>query len=147
MAETELLVAPAKIQILNTGDKVQAFMCYKQNFTTVLQPHKGLEFEVKTSGEVIYYKNQATEGLSVEVIENFTVGDENIVKINVPAKITIQNVSDKVVGFVPYGENFTYYVQPGDTVELTAANATQAIYYRSGQDIDGTLEVEQFPVE
>lgn len=51
------------------------------------------------------------------------------VEIVVPAIITIENETDRAIGFVPYRENFTVYVKKGETITLEAATAGQVFYY------------------
>ena len=134
--------APAKIQIKNTSDLVKVFVPYKENFTTALAAKSGIEFEVQTAGQVLYFLNQATEGLEVAVIDAFTEGDDTIKKLNVPAKVTLTNVGEEVVGFVPYRENFQFDIEKDGKVELTATTAGQVLYYLA-QGIADKLTVEQ----
>jgi hypothetical protein len=61
--------------------------------------------------------------------------------IKVPAIVTLENKSEKAIGFVPYRENFTVYVPAGDKIELEAATAGQVFYYLA-QATEG-LEVTQ----
>lgn len=63
------------------------------------------------------------------------------IEIKLPATITIENTSDRAIGFVPYRENFTVYVQAGESVELEATTSGQVLYYLA-QATDG-LTVEQ----
>ena len=133
---------PAKIQIKNTSDLVKVFVPYKENFTTALAAKSGIEFEVQTAGQVLYFLNQATDGLEVKVIDAFTADDETIKKLNVPAKVTLTNVGEEVVGFVPYRENFQFDIEKDGTVELTATTAGQVLYYLA-QGIADKLTVEQ----
>lgn len=65
---------------------------------------------------------------------------ENI-KIVLPAVVTIANTSERRIGFVPYRENFTSYLEAGSTVELEAQTAGQVLYYLA-QATEG-LEVTQ----
>lgn len=134
--------APAKIQIKNTSDLVKVFVPYKENFTTALAAKSGIEFEVQTAGQVLYFLNQATEGLEVKVINEFTSDDATIKKLNVPAKVTLTNVGEEVVGFVPYRENFQFNIEKDGKVELTATTAGQVLYYLA-QGIANKLTVEQ----
>lgn len=134
--------APAKIQIKNTSDLVKVFVPYKENFTTALAAKSGIEFEVQTAGQVLYFLNQATEGLEVKVINEFTSDDGTIKKLNVPAKVTLTNVGEEVVGFVPYRENFQFNIEKDGKVELTATTAGQVLYYLA-QGIANKLTVEQ----
>ena len=134
--------APAKIQIKNTSDLVKVFVPYKENFTTALAAKSGIEFEVQTAGQVLYFLKQATEGLEVKVINEFTSNDETIKKLNVTAKVTLTNVSEEVVGFIPYRENFQFNIEKDGKVELTATTAGQVLYYLA-QGVTGKLTVEQ----
>lgn len=138
---TVTVTAPAKIRVENLDASIsKTFMPYKENFTVGLQAGKALEFEVKTSGQVLYYLGQATDGLNVSVINSYT-SDANTIKLNVPAKVTITNSADRSIGFVPYRENFTTYVSANDSVEITTTNVGQVLYYLS-QITDG-LSVTQ----
>lgn len=139
----KIITAPAIIRIANTSEFAKTFQAYKENFTTKLAAGQALEFEVKTSGQVLYYLNQATSGLEVTVVEEYTVADTTI-KLNVPALITLNNVSERIIGFVPYRENFQYDIASGDKVQLTATNVGQVLYYLA-QATEG-LEVTQAEV-
>lgn len=141
MAELLTVTAPAKIRIANTSTYTKAFTPYKENFTTRLPAGKAVEFEVKTSGQVLYYLKQATTDLEVKVIPNYTSDDENTIKLNVPAVITITNTSTRVIGFIPYRENFQYNIAAGDSVELTAENVGKVLYYLA-QAVEG-LKITQ----
>ena len=44
-------------------------------------------------------------------------------------KITITNSSNRVIGFIPYKENFQFDIAAGDVVELTATNVGTVLYY------------------
>lgn len=122
--------APAIIKISNVSDKVKTFQAYKENFMTNLVAGASLEFEVSTSGQVLYYLAQAVEGLTVETIADFTADDDSVIKLNTPALITLTNTTaDKIIGFVPYRENFQYDIQAGDSVELTTTKPGQVLYY------------------
>ena len=122
------VTTPAIIRIANTAEIDKTFHAYKENFTTRLLAGQALEFEVKTSGQVLYYLNQATTGLEVTVVDAYTE-DEITTKLNVPALVTLTNVSDRAIGFIPYRENFQYDVKAGDNVQLTTANVGQVLYY------------------
>ena len=62
--------------------------------------------------------------------------------ISLPANITITNKTSesagdaRVIGFVPYRENFTSYLQPGGAVVLEATTSGQVLYYMA-QATDG----------
>lgn len=125
----KVVTAPAIIRIANTSEVAKTFQAYKENFTTKLAAGQALEFEVKTSGQVLYYLAQATTGLTVEVVEDYTSDDDTTTKLNVPALITLNNTSTKTIGFIPYRENFQYDIAGGDEVQLTATNVGQVLYY------------------
>lgn len=135
-----VVTAPAIIRIANTSEFAKTFQAYKENFTTKLAAGQALEFEVKTSGQVLYYLNQATTGLTVEVVDDYTE-DDTTIKLNTPALITLNNTSAKIIGFIPYRENFQYDIAGGDEVQLTATNVGQVLYYLA-QATEG-LEVTQ----
>ena len=141
-----IVTAPAIIRIANTAEIAKTFQAYKENFTTKLVAGQALEFEVKTSGQVFYYLAQATTGLTVEVVETYTV-DENTIKLNVPALITLTNTTDRKIGFIPYRENFQYDIAGGDNVQLTATNVGQVLYYLAqateGLEVTQTAEVTE----
>ena len=48
--------------------------------------------------------------------------------IDVPAKVTLTAVG-KAVAFVPYGQNFTYEIKAGDSVEMEVNCAEVVMYY------------------
>lgn len=136
----KIVTAPAIIRIANTAEVAKTFQAYKENFTTTLVAGQALEFEVKTSGQVLYYLNQVTTGLEVTVVDAYTE-DDTTIKLNVPALITLNNTSERIIGFVPYRENFQYDITGGDNVQLTATNVGQVLYYLA-QATEG-LEVTQ----
>lgn len=134
--------APAKIKITNNSGVVKKFAPYKENFTVDVANGSTVEFEVKTSGQVLYYLKQKTTGLDVEVMSGeFDSASDTITVLNVPAKVTIANKSEKEIGFIPYKENFPYYIAKNDSVILTADNVGQVLYYLA-QATEG-LEVKQ----
>lgn len=135
-----VVTAPAIIRIANISEFAKTFQAYKENFTTKLAAGQALEFEVKTSGQVLYYLNQATTGLEVTVVDAYTE-DEATIKLNTPALITLNNTLAKIIGFIPYRENFQYDIAGGDEVQLTATNVGQVLYYLA-QATEG-LEVTQ----
>ena len=135
-----IVTAPAIIRIANTSEFAKTFQAYKENFTTTLAAGQALEFEVKTSGQVLYYLNQVTTGLEITVVEDYTE-DDTTIKLNVPALITLNNAAERIIGFIPYRENFQYDIAAGDEVQLTATNVGQVLYYLA-QATEG-LEVTQ----
>lgn len=111
---TENYILPLKVSIGNTGDKVKAFVPYRENFTVNLNPSDVVSFGVIDSNEAIYYRGQETEGLEVGVAEN----NESIVggTYNVETK-TFE--SGATYGFIQEGNEFRvigeipYVVNPG----------------------------------
>ncbi|WP_300924738.1 hypothetical protein [uncultured Clostridium sp.] len=49
--------------------------------------------------------------------------------VSAPAVVTLKNVSDRRIGFVPYKENFTSYIPAGFTLHIEVATAGQVFYY------------------
>lgn len=126
---TLTITAPAKIRVANTNASLATtFAPYKENFTVALAAGKAVEFEVKTSGQVLYYLGQKTKDISVSIVTNYT-SDGNTTVLNVPANIAIINTGNKSIGFVPYRENFPVYIEAGNEVDLTASNVGQVLYY------------------
>lgn len=126
---TLTITAPAKIRIANTSSTMATtFVPYKENFTVALAAGKAVEFEVKTSGQVLYYLGQTATDLTVSVINSYT-SDADTTKLNVPAAIAISNTGSNSIGFVPYRENFPVYIEAGNEVDLTASNVGQVLYY------------------
>ena len=62
--------------------------------------------------------------------------------IDVPAKVTL-TAKDKDVAFVPYGQNFTYEIKAGDTLEMEVDCAEVVMYYLA--QANDNLDVEQIP--
>lgn len=48
--------------------------------------------------------------------------------IDVPAKVTLTAV-DKDMAFVPYGQNFTYQIKAGNSIEMEIDCAEVVMYY------------------
>lgn len=137
---TKTITLPAVIKVENTSELAKTFIPYRENFTAVLKKGYTLEFEAKTSGQVLYYLKQNTEGLKITNQANFDEDTENLIKIEVPSVITITNTSDKVQSFVPYKENFQVNVAVGDVYKLEATTVGQVIYY-DAQKVKGLLDV------
>ena len=140
MAKTKITL-PTIIKIENTSELSKTFIPYRENFTSVLKKGYELEFEATTSAQVLYYLKQNTEGLKISNIDAFDSDAENLIKIEVPAVITITNTSDKVQSFVPYKENFQVNVAVEDVYELEAATVGQVIYYNA-QGVKNLLDVK-----
>ena len=64
--------------------------------------------------------------------------------IDTPAKVTLTAIG-KNVAFVPYGQNFTYEVVAGDSVEMVVDCAEVVMYYLA--QANANLTVTQEPVE
>ena len=60
------IVVPAKITLTNTSDRDIPFIPYKENFVTYIDRRSSVELEATTTGQVLYYLAQATDGLTVE---------------------------------------------------------------------------------
>ena len=62
--------------------------------------------------------------------------------IDVPAKVTLTAVG-KSVAFVPYGQNFTYEIKAGDSVEMEVNCAEVVMYYlaQANENLTVTQEV------
>lgn len=122
---------------LTATDKMVRFTPYKENFVTTVPAGKSLSLKAKTVGQYFYYLKQG-----FEVSE--TAGD---IEINVPAKITITNNTEKVMNFIPYRENFQMEVASKDVYTFEADTADQVLYYMAqdttGPDVEGGLDVTQ----
>lgn len=64
--------------------------------------------------------------------------------IDVPAKVTL-TATTKDVAFVPFGQNFTYEIKAGNSVEMEVDCAEVVMYYLAqGNEKEG-LVVAQVP--
>lgn len=136
---TKTVTAPAVIKIVNNAKTAKVFAPYKENFVTTLTAGATIELQVKTSGQVLYYLGQASKDLAVSVLSDFD-STEDAVKITSNEKITITNSSNRVIGFIPYKENFQFDIAAGDVVELTATNAGTVLYYLAQATTGLTVE-------
>ena len=125
---TKTVTAPAVIKIVNNATTAKVFAPYRENFVTTLAAGATIELQVKTSGQVLYYLGQASKDLAVSVLSDFD-STEGAIKITSNEKITITNSSNRVIGFIPYKENFQFDIAAGDVVELTATNVGTVLYY------------------
>lgn len=125
---TKTVTAPAVIKIVNNATTAKVFAPYRENFVTTLAAGATIELQVKTSGQVLYYLGQASKDLAVSVLADFD-STEGAIKITSNEKITITNSSNRVIGFIPYKENFQFDIAAGDVVELTATNVGTVLYY------------------
>lgn len=132
---TKTVTAPAVIKIKNNSTVSKVFAPYKENFPVTLAANGVIELQLKTSGQILYYLEQATKDLSVEILNDFdaTVG---AIKIYAQETVTLTNNSAKTIGFIPYKENFQYNIGAGDAVSITTSNAGQVLYYL-GQATEG----------
>ncbi len=150
MADLEIYT-PAVIGLSNiSGSNSATFLPYKENFKVAIPANTQLQIPAKTAGQVLYYYGQATKDISVEYLgEDFTLGPNGngtgVVYIALPAIVSLENTGDRKVGFVPYMENFTTYLNAGDSIEITANTVGQVLYYLA-QATDG-LSVSQEPVD
>lgn len=128
MAEIKIAL-PAKIKIVNSSDRAIAFAPYRENFSSVLAAGKTLEFPVDRAGQVLYYLEQATDGLAVSQITDFDSNGGNITVLETPAIMTIENIGDIVKAFQPYKENFIVNVEVGDKYEIEVTTVGQILYY------------------
>lgn len=138
MAKTTITV-PAQVRLVNNSDATVRFAPYKENFTTALGAGESLVLVAKTLGQVLYYKKQATNSISVTTLDTEDDGYAATIAATTyncitPATVTITNNSTSPINFVPYRENFQYTINGGDALEFEIANAGQAIYYNN-QDV------------
>ena len=136
MAKTTITL-PANMVAKATADRSFKFIPYKENFVTTIPAGKSLALKATTVGQYLYYVKQG-----------FIASDEAAnITINVPAKITIKNNTDRVMNFIPYRENFQVEIISGDEYEFEAETAGQVLYYMAqdttGPDVDGGLDVTQ----
>lgn len=62
--------------------------------------------------------------------------------IDVPAKVTL-TAEGKNVAFVPHGQNFTYELADGNSIEMTVNCAEVVMYYLAQENAN--LHVAQVP--
>lgn len=139
---TTIVTLPCIIKIHNAGEKTEAFAPYRENFKVELIAGATIEFEVNTAGQWFYYERQATNNLEVTKINEFDEESATLKVIDLPAIVTLTNVSSRVKGFVPYHENFQVDMQPTDVIELETTTAGQTLYYLAQADSDLTVTVE-----
>lgn len=66
----------------------------------------------------------------------------NTIEIKTPAMVTLENVSDRAVAFVPVGRNYTIVIKAGDAFKFEVNSAEDVMYY-FGQGIKDVLKVSQ----
>lgn len=134
--ENITITLPAKM-MLTAGEKAVRFTPYKENFVTTVPAGQKLSLVVNTVGQYLYYAKQG-------FVASDAVAD---IVINVPAKITITNNSEKVMNFIPYKENFQQELLAGQACIFEAKTAGQVLYYlaqdTSGAEAVGGLDVAQ----
>lgn len=136
---TLTITLPAIIKVVNGSDRAQSFQPYHENFMVTVPAGTTVEFEVTTAGQYFYYMNQATDKLAVSSIAEFDNASATIIVIDVPAMVTLTNVSNRVKKFVPYRENFPVEIAAGDAISLQADNVGQVLYYLAQADADLTV--------
>lgn len=134
---------------LEAKERTARFVPYKENFATPVAKGTSLYLKAYTVGQYLYY----TKNGFVDAGESAPTASETVTVINVPAKITIANNSDKVMNFIPYRENFQVEVKPEDSYEFEAETAGQVLYYMSqdtndisindADEVAGGLDVTQ----
>ena len=127
--------------VLTATDRAKRFVPYKENFVTTISTGEAIYLKAKTVGQYLYYEKNG-----FIAVDEAGKGVDDIV-INVPAKITIKNNTDKVMNFIPYRENFQVEVAVGDSYKFEAETAGQVLYYMSqdttGAKKEGGLDVTQ----
>lgn len=136
------ITLPAIMKITNLRDRPQSFQPYHENFSVGIPGGCSLEFEVMTAGQYFYYLKQAAEDLVVEEIQEFDTASSTIIVIDVPAMITLTNISNRIKTFQPYRENFSVEMQAGDVIELEATTVGQVLYYTAQADSDLSVSHE-----
>ena len=148
MAETINVVAPAILLVQNNGDTDAQFIPYRENFKVTIPGNSHVLFPVMTTGQVLYYFNQQYGDLSIRIFDAETELEmDNFIPVfpanygnEEPYVITLANVSEKVVNFIPYKENFAVDIAAEDEMDITVSNIGQVFYYMA-QQTDG-LEVD-----
>ena len=138
------LKSPAIIKIENKANHANSFVPFGENFTVKVAAGAIIEFKVNTSNEVVYYLNQATVGLDVTVLQA-TDGAVGALILNVPATVTLQNIGNKVIGIIPFKQNFQENIAVGDSLVITTNDVNQVLYYMA-QSVDGSLSLTQEPI-
>ena len=135
---TTTIYSNGYVTLKNTSDKKAAFIPYKENFASYVEAGKTMAIPVKTVGQALYYLNQAKDGFEVENVENAQAASADVFEIPAAATVTIEYLeAERVMGFVPYRENFQVNVQPGEKFVFEIDNPGQFIYY-ANQDTGAT---------
>lgn len=138
MAELTISL-PVILKITNIGTHAQAFQPYHENFNVVVPAGVSVELEATTVGQYFYYTKQATGNLTVETIQSFDNASATNIVIDLPAVVTLTNISARVKAFNPYRENFMVELNAGDVLNLEATTAGQVLYYLAQADKDLTV--------
>ena len=140
---SELTISLPKIlKVTNSGEGAKSFQPYHENFNVSVPAGVAVEFEVNTAGQYFYYMKQAEKGLQVESIDSFDTASASIIVIDLPAMVTLTNVSSRVKSFNPYRENFAVSMEAGDIINLEASTVGQVLYYLAQADSDLTVSEE-----
>lgn len=76
------------------------------------------------TGIYVYKFTDVVMGVEGEQINNLEHID-----ISEKQKITLQNISDKEINFVPYKENFNQLINAGDTIIFETTSSEEVLYY------------------
>ena len=137
MAETKTITL-GYVTLKNTSEKKVAFIPYKENFASQVNPGHTIAIPVKTVGQALYYMNLAKTGFEVANVESAPAKSETVYVIPAAATVTIENLeAERVMAFIPYRENFQVEVKPGEKYVFEIDNPGQFIYY-ANQDTGAT---------
>lgn len=64
MGNTVEIKLPAVVTLVNGSDRAIGIVPYRENFTAYIPAGDTLKLEAETAGQVLYYKAQATDGLT-----------------------------------------------------------------------------------
>lgn len=135
------LKSPAIIKIENKASHANSFVPFGENFIVKVAAGAIIEFKVNTSNEVVYYLNQATADFVVTILQ-VADGAVGALVLNVPATVTLQNIGDKVIGIIPFKQNFQENIAVGDSLVITTNDVNQVLYYMA-QSVEGKLSFTQ----
>lgn len=140
---TITVTLPAVVKLTNSKTEKVPFQPYHENFIAYVPGEGAVEFEVETVGQFFYYAEQAkNSGLVFEQLQ--AIEDEpaeGTIVIDLPALVTLTNVVDHAVEFLPYRENFPVSIAAGDVVVLEAKTAGQVLYYKAAEQVNKGIEV------
>lgn len=140
---TLTVTLPAVVKLSNAGTTKVPFQPYHENFVAFVPAEGAVEFEVETAGQFFYYQEQAKNSKLVfkqlDAIEKEPA--EGTIIIDLPALVTLTNVADHAVEFVPYRENFVVSIAEGDAVVIEAKTAGQVLYYVATEQVNKGIAV------